>query len=134
MRLLEKQGYAVTVASNGREALAALDRDRFDLVLMDVQMPEMGGFEATAAIRAREKGAQSHLPIVAMTAHAMKGDRERCLAEGMDGYVTKPIQPQLLFDTIAALLPAAPAVGRSRSRRSSPAHHRHRATTARVRW
>jgi len=108
VRLLEKRGYAVTVASNGREALAALDRERFDLVLMDVQMPEMGGFEATAAIRAREQGSSSHLPIVAMTAHAMKGDRERCLEEGMDGYVTKPIQPQILFDAIEALLPAAP--------------------------
>jgi len=109
VRILEKRGYSVTVAGNGREALAALEKQRFDLVLMDVQMPEMGGFEATAAIREQEQATQTHLPIVAMTAHAMKGDRERCLEAGMDGYVTKPIQPQLLFDTIEALLPAVAA-------------------------
>jgi CheY-like chemotaxis protein len=90
VRLLEKYGHAVTVAGDGRQALAALDRDRFDLILMDVQMPEMDGFEATKHIRQREGG---HLiPVVAMTAHAMKGDRERCLAAGMDDYVSKPVQ------------------------------------------
>ena len=108
VRILEKRGYTVTVANNGREALAALERQNFDLMLMDVQMPEMGGFEATAAIRERERRTQTHLPIVAMTAHAMKGDRERCLEAGMDGYVTKPIQPELLFDTIQAFLPLVP--------------------------
>ena len=105
VRLLEKRGHAVTVAANGREAVAALARARvsgagFDLVLMDVQMPEMDGFEATRAIRAGERGSGGHLPVVAMTAHAMKGDRERCLAEGMDGYVSKPLQAQELFHVI----------------------------------
>jgi CheY-like chemotaxis protein len=78
----------------------ALDRQKFDAVLMDVQMPEMDGFEATAAIREREKTSGGHLPIVAMTAHAMKGDRERCLAAGMDGYISKPIRSRDLFDTL----------------------------------
>ncbi len=100
VRLLEKQHFAVTVTPNGKEALAALDRESFDLVLMDVQMPEMGGFEATARIRQAEQGTGRHLPILAMTAHAMKGDRERCLAAGMDGYVSKPIQPRELFEAI----------------------------------
>ena len=79
------------VAGNGREALSALERERFDLVLMDVQMPEMDGFEAAGIIRERERQTGDHVPIVAMTAHAMKGDRERCLAAGMDDYVAKPI-------------------------------------------
>jgi two-component system, sensor histidine kinase and response regulator len=103
-RLLEKRGYTVLVANNGREALAILD-DRaiagFGCVLMDVQMPEMGGFECTAAIRAREQVTRVHLPIVAMTAHAMKGDEARCLAAGMDGYLSKPIDPNELFDVVA---------------------------------
>jgi CheY-like chemotaxis protein len=89
--ILRKQGHSVVLAGNGREALAALERERFDLVLMDVQMPEMDGFETAAAIRAREKGSGRRLPILALTAHVMKGDRERCLAAGMDGYVSKPI-------------------------------------------
>ncbi len=97
LRLLQKRGHSVVVAGNGREALAAAGRERFDAVLMDVQMPEMDGFEATAALRAREAGAAQHLPIIAMTAHAMKGDRERCLAAGMDDYVTKPIRAADLF-------------------------------------
>ena len=97
---LQRWGHTVVVASNGREALAALARDAFDLILMDVHMPEMDGFEATAAIRARERPSDEHLPIIAMTASAMKGDRERCLAAGMDGYVTKPIVPAELFDVI----------------------------------
>jgi PAS domain S-box-containing protein len=90
--LVEKQGHSVAVAGNGREALDALEVGSFDLVLMDVQMPEMGGFEATAHIREREKRTGGHIPIVALTAHAMKGDRERCLAAGMDGYLSKPVQ------------------------------------------
>jgi CheY-like chemotaxis protein len=109
VRLLEKRGHLVTVAVNGREVLAALEDPTsgpFDVVLMDVQMPEMDGFEATAAIRRNEKALGIHLPIVAMTAHAMKGDRERCLAAGMDGYVSKPIQAGDLFEAIAALVPA----------------------------
>src|SRR5262249_49669619 len=99
-RMLEKQGHTVAVANNGRVALQMLDQQPFDLVLMDVQMPEMGGFEATAAIRAKEPPGGRHLPIIAMTAHAMRGDRERCLEAGMDGYVSKPIRAQDLFDAI----------------------------------
>jgi len=90
-QLLEKQGHTVVTAGNGREALDRLEKERFDLVLMDVQMPEMDGFEATAAIRKTEQATGVHLPVVAMTAHAMRGDMERCLAAGMDGYVSKPI-------------------------------------------
>jgi PAS domain S-box-containing protein len=90
--LLEKEGHRVTVVGNGREAVAALEREAFDLVLMDVQMPEMDGLEAAGRIRARELLDGGHVPIIAMTAHAMKGDRERCLAAGMDDYVPKPIQ------------------------------------------
>jgi CheY-like chemotaxis protein len=99
-RLLEKQGHQVKVTANGREALAALEGGKFDVVLMDVQMPEMDGFEATAAIRRRERGTQTHLPIVAMTAHAMQGDRERCLAAGMDGYISKPVNSRELADVL----------------------------------
>jgi two-component system sensor histidine kinase/response regulator len=99
-RLLEKQGHHVTVAPDGREALAALDRENFDAVLMDVQMPEMDGFEATAAIRARERDTGRHLPIIAMTAHAMQGDRERCLAAGMDSYISKPIKARELIELL----------------------------------
>jgi len=84
VRLLEKGGHSVAVATNGREVLAALDREHFDLVLMDVQMPEMDGLETTAAIRHRERGQAAHIPIIAMTAHAMKGDRDRCMEAGMD--------------------------------------------------
>jgi signal transduction histidine kinase/DNA-binding response OmpR family regulator len=98
--LLTRRGHSVTVASNGREALAALARDTFDLVLMDVQMPVMGGFEATTAIRELEEGTGAHMRIVAMTAHVMTGDRERCFAAGMDGYLSKPIDPQMLFAVV----------------------------------
>jgi signal transduction histidine kinase/CheY-like chemotaxis protein len=101
--LLERQGHQVVVVSNGREALAALDRSRFDAVLMDVQMPEMGGFETTAAIRAREADTGAHTPIIAMTAHALKGDRDRCLAAGMDDYVAKPLRPRDLFEVLERL-------------------------------
>jgi CheY-like chemotaxis protein len=96
-RLLERAGHSVTLAANGREAVDHVCNRRFDLVLMDVQMPEMDGLEATVAIRQQEAGTDRHLPIVALTAHAMVGDRERCLAAGMDGYVSKPVQPPLLF-------------------------------------
>ena len=106
-RLLEKQGHKVTVVANGRAALAALERNRFDVVLMDVQMPEMDGFEATAAIRKGERDTGVHLPIIAMTAHAMKGDRERCLAAGMDGYIAKPIQAVQLFEMLQTLSSSA---------------------------
>jgi PAS domain S-box-containing protein len=104
IRLLEKAGHSVTLATNGKQAVAALERERFDLVLMDVQMPELGGFEATGQVRAAEQGTGRHVPIIALTAHAMKGDRERCLAAGMDGYVAKPIQAQELFEAMDDVL------------------------------
>ena len=105
LRLLEKRGHQVRVVSNGRQALAALERESFDAVLMDVQMPEMDGFEATAAIRLREQSQGTHVPIVAMTAHAMKGDRERCLASGMDGYVPKPLVAEALYAAVEGAAP-----------------------------
>jgi signal transduction histidine kinase/CheY-like chemotaxis protein/HPt (histidine-containing phosphotransfer) domain-containing protein len=105
--LLEKQGHTVVVAGNGKEALAALERQSFDSVLMDVQMPEMDGFEATARIREREKAIGGHIPIIALTAHAIKGDQERCLEAGMDGYVAKPIDSEELARAIGRLVPAA---------------------------
>jgi PAS domain S-box-containing protein len=112
LRLLEKRGHTVVVAANGKEALEALARQAFDVVLMDVQMPEMDGFEATAIIRAQEKTTGGHVPIVAMTAHAMKGDRERCLQVGMDGYISKPLQPSELFEAVEGLAAAgAPSPG-----------------------
>jgi PAS domain S-box-containing protein len=98
--LLTKRGHTVTVVNTGREALDALARQSFDVVLMDVQMPDMDGFEATAAIRAREQTTGAHVRIVAMTAHAMHGDRERCLAAGMDDYISKPIDQQQLFGLV----------------------------------
>jgi PAS domain S-box-containing protein len=110
VRLLEKRGHHVQVAGDGREALEKLKTADFDLVLMDVQMPLMGGFEATAAVRELEKGAGKHIPIIALTARAMKGDRERCLAAGMDGYVGKPIRAEELFEQIEALIPSVPVI------------------------
>jgi CheY-like chemotaxis protein len=98
--LLEKQGHRATLATNGREAIEKLLLGGFDAILMDVQMPEMNGLEATEAIRRAERGSGRHIPILAMTAHAMKGDRERCLASGMDGYVSKPIRSQELLDAL----------------------------------
>lgn len=109
IRLLEKWGHTVRVATNGREALAALEQHPFDLVLMDVQMPEMDGLAATAAIRLKERTTQTHIPIIAMTAHAMKGDKERCLAAGMDDYVSKPLKAEIFFKTLERLLPEAAA-------------------------
>jgi two-component system, sensor histidine kinase and response regulator len=108
MRLLEKRGYLVTVAGNGREGVAALESEDFDVVLMDVQMPEMDGFEATAVIRERERQVGRHTPIVAMTAHALKGDEERCLSAGMDAYISKPIRTIELFTTIEKALGKKP--------------------------
>ena len=107
--LLEKHGHSVVVASNGKEAMQSLATQRFDLVLMDVQMPEMDGLEATAAIREAERAAGAWTPIIAMTAHTMKGDRERCLAAGMDAYLAKPVQPKALLATIESLRPAVDA-------------------------
>ncbi len=101
--VLEKEGYRVVAADNGAAALKTLERKHFDLVLMDVQMPRMDGIETTAAIRNREKVTGGYIPIVALTAHAMVGDRERCLKAGMDGYLIKPIQPAMLLEAIERL-------------------------------
>jgi signal transduction histidine kinase/ActR/RegA family two-component response regulator len=106
-RLLEKQGHRVTLAANGREALEKLLVGGFDGILMDVQMPEMNGLEAAQAIRRAERGSGRHIPILAMTAHAMKGDRERCLVSGMDGYVSKPIRSQELLDALRGVISAS---------------------------
>ena len=91
--LLEQAGHEVVVVGNGQEAVAQYTEQKFDVVLMDVQMPEMDGYEATSIIREQEKQSGRHLPIIAMTAAAMTGDREKCLAAGMDSYVAKPIDP-----------------------------------------
>jgi two-component system sensor histidine kinase/response regulator len=98
--LLARRGHDVTIAQHGEEALALLAKDRFDVVLMDLQMPVMSGIEATHAIRVRESGSGEHIRIVAMTAHAMDGDRERCMEAGMDGYLAKPIDPTRLFASV----------------------------------
>ncbi len=103
--LLGRWGHRVTVANNGHEAVEAFSRDEFDLVLMDVQMPELDGLEATREIRRREQGTDRHVPIIAMTAHAMPGDREECLESGMDGYVSKPIRRDELCDALLGCLP-----------------------------
>jgi CheY-like chemotaxis protein len=104
VRVLEKRGYVVFVAGDGQAALTALEKDCFDLVLMDIQMPGMDGFEATSRIRKNEEGTGKHIPIIAMTAHALKGDQERCIAAGMNGYVSKPIRTSELFSAIEGLL------------------------------
>ncbi len=103
-RLLEKHGHRVALARNGREALEQIAAQAFDVVLMDVQMPELDGFEATVAIREQEKTTGGHLPIVAMTAHAMQSDHQRCLAAGMDGYVSKPININQLVSVVESVL------------------------------
>lgn len=104
-KLLEKRGHQVSLAVDGREAVKAVQGGSFDLILMDVQMPEMDGFEATAAIRKQELGTGNRTPIIALTAHALKEDRDRCISAGMDAYVTKPIRPEELFATMASLAP-----------------------------
>jgi hypothetical protein len=104
-RLLTKMGHQVTIASTGLEAFQAFSQQNFDLVLMDVQMPEMDGFEATAKIRMQERQGGRHVPVIAMTAHAMAGDRERCLMAGMDDYISKPISRKELSDAIDRQLP-----------------------------
>jgi CheY-like chemotaxis protein len=104
-RLLEKLGHAAVIAANGREALERLAGERFDLVLLDVQMPEMDGLEVATVVRQREQGTGRHLPVIALTAHAMRGDRERCLEAGMDGYLAKPIDLEELRQAIAELAP-----------------------------
>jgi CheY-like chemotaxis protein/HPt (histidine-containing phosphotransfer) domain-containing protein len=109
VRLLEKQGHTVVVANNGREALDAIYGDRavgpFDVILMDVQMPEVDGLECAAEIRKREASAGGHVPIIAMTAHAMKGDESRCLMAGMDAYIPKPVKPDALYAVLQRLAP-----------------------------
>ena len=97
---LRKQGHEIEVATNGHEVLAAFRRSAFDLILMDVQMPQMDGLEATTAIRAAERESGGHIPIIAMTAHAMKGDMERCLQSGMDDYLTKPVDLDCLRSSV----------------------------------
>jgi two-component system sensor histidine kinase/response regulator len=114
LAMLDGLGHRVSLASDGREALARVAAERFDAVLMDVQMPTMDGLAATAAIRAREAGSGAHLPIVAMTAHALHGDREKCLAAGMDDYVSKPVRRRSLLDALAR------ALGRSSSAEAPP--------------
>ena len=99
-RMLEKRGHSVVVAETGRQALDAMEGQSFDLVLMDVQMPEMNGLQATAAIREREQISGGRIPIIAMTANAMTGDRQVCLDAGMDDYISKPIRTKELFETI----------------------------------
>ena len=98
--ILEKQGHQVTGACDGKEALEALESDIFDLILMDVQMPKMDGLEATAAIREKEKKTGAHIPIIAMTAHAMIGDRDHCIEAGMDDYISKPLKADRLLNLI----------------------------------
>jgi PAS domain S-box-containing protein len=113
VRLLQRGGHTVTVAENGRQALEVLLAQPFDLVLMDVQMPEMDGLEVTRALRGAEKETGRHVPVVALTAHAMPGDRERCLAAGMDSYLTKPVEPRELWDAVRGAL-AGPAASPER--------------------
>jgi len=121
--LLKKTGHTVVVAGDGKEALATLDEGgpgAFDLVLMDVQMPKMDGFEAASVIRKKERGTGTHLPIIAMTAHAMKGDRERCLAAGMDDYLSKPVKREELLDTIERYSYESPVPEKERLARKQP--------------
>jgi two-component system, sensor histidine kinase and response regulator len=112
-RLLEKGGFIVTIVADGQLALDELERSTFDVVLMDVQMPNLDGFSATAAIREKEKSTGGHIPIIAMTAHALKGDEERCLAAGMDAYVSKPINTADLFAAIEKVLAKGGALAKA---------------------
>ncbi|HUT64287.1 MAG TPA: response regulator, partial [Anaerolineae bacterium] len=104
VRILKKSGHNVVVVNNGKEALEKLESDVFDIVLMDIQMPEMDGFSTTFAIRSKEQKTGGHIPIIAMTAHALKGDRDMCLKAGMDGYITKPVKRDKLNEVIRTLL------------------------------
>ena len=101
--LLELRGHKVDVVSSGREAIEALKRQSYDVVFMDIEMPDLDGMAATAAIREMEETSGMHTPIIAMTAHALKGFRERCLEAGMDDYISKPIQPQELFQSLQTI-------------------------------
>jgi signal transduction histidine kinase/DNA-binding response OmpR family regulator/HPt (histidine-containing phosphotransfer) domain-containing protein len=118
--LIKRRGHRVTIVGNGRDAVDEVGRQPYDVVLMDVQMPEMGGFEATAAIRARERDTGMHLPIIAITAHVMKGDRERCLTAGMDDYITKPFDSRSLCRTIEQAAGVAASIASERSPSSVP--------------
>ena len=100
VRLLEKGGHKVSVANNGIEAIELYEKEPFDLILMDIQMPDINGYEATNAIRKKEKGTGSHIPIIAMTANAMKGDREKCIEAGMDEYISKPVNSIVLHELL----------------------------------
>jgi CheY-like chemotaxis protein len=120
----------VTVAENGQAALHACGTQTFDLILMDIQMPGMDGLEATAAIRKKEIATGAHTPIIAMTAHALKGDRERCLAAGMDGYVSKPIRTVELFAAIESVMQDRLAPGPAASRSAQDADLDERMTHA----
>jgi two-component system sensor histidine kinase/response regulator len=120
LRLLEKRGHRVVLAENGAQAVEELQKQKFDLVLMDVQMPVMDGVEATAAVRLKEKVTGDHIPIIAMTAHAMEGDRERFLESGMDGYVSKPVHSHELFEAIDSLLGLNSAITEADSAISGP--------------
>ena len=121
--LLAKQGHSAVTVGSGRAALAALEQQNFDVVLMDVQMPDMDGFETTKAIRGQERISRKHLPIVAMTAHAMIGDRERCLAAGMDSYVTKPVDAGKLFAAITDALHKDSTSNASQPEKAAPPAH-----------
>ena len=120
LAILQSQGHKVVVANDGQEALERFGPRQFDAILMDIQMPGMDGFACTAAIRSAEARTGAHIPIIAMTAHALAGDREKCLAAGMDDYVSKPIRRDDLFRALASAIAARGAVG-SRVPRPSPA-------------
>jgi two-component system, sensor histidine kinase and response regulator len=115
LRMLSRLGCQARAVGNGLEALAALERETYDVVLMDVQMPDMDGFEATRRIRQREAAAGGHIPVIAMTAHAMEGDRQRCLDAGMDGYLSKPVKPDEIAKVLQPYAKAgsAPAAGQT---------------------
>ena len=119
-RLLEKRGHTVAVAATGKRALELLDNQHFDLVLMDVELPDMSGLDGVRTIRGRERATGDRIPIIAMTAHALPGDRERCVQAGMDGYVSKPLQTKQLFAAIESLLPNTIDSARKRAPHSSP--------------
>jgi CheY-like chemotaxis protein len=120
--ILQQAGHTVEVANNGAEVLPLLAVHSIDVVLMDIQMPQMDGFQATAAIRELEKQTGAHLPVIAMTAHAMAGYKEKCLAAGMDGYVTKPVRQDLLLAALAPYQTVAPQPDGARGAASLPAH------------
>ena len=119
VKLLEKFGHRVTAVDDGQKALEALQKHTFDVVLMDLQMPRMDGLQATVAIRKKERETGQHIPIIAMTAHAMKGDRDRCLQAGMDGYVPKPLDPDHLFETLEKIADEKEKAGKDRPRKKS---------------